>query len=99
MKMNPIKFAELIGYIAVKTNSVMGDYNIQQIRNLIDEGISPQALPTDISRKVVGDNLFDVQNHIKAGRKIEAIKTLRDIADMSLKEAKDWVEGWPTKKV
>lgn len=35
-----------------------------------------------------------LQSYILAGRKIEAIKVLRGMTNMGLKEAKDWVEAF-----
>lgn len=97
MKMNAIKFAELIGFVTAKTGMSLNFSQISVIGDLIDEGITPEALPTDVSKQTVSAYLYDIKGYISRGEKINAIRAVREITGMPLKDAKDWVEAWPSK--
>lgn len=96
MKMNVIKFAELIGYISgVIVRQPVSEGQIQDIRSIIDEGLVPEERSVPV--KDVELALMNIQTLWLNGAKIEAIKVTREITGMGLKEAKDWCERWPAK--
>lgn len=99
MKMNTIKFAELTSWITKITGVVLQFDDICTIQNIIDEGVTPEALPTDVSKQFVGERLNIIFTMINNKQKIEAIKAVREITSWGLKESKDWVEAWPSKPV
>jgi len=89
MKMNAIKFAELIGYIVrVCNGNVLDRYNIQEISNYIDEGVETQARPDGM----LAADIIEMFRYMKEGKKIEAIKILRNSTNLGLKEAKAAIE-------
>lgn len=99
MKMNPIKFAELIAYLSrimVSSNSLHME-QIENICNMIDAGIDPEVVPTDkmVSRKQVGEALLQALECMSgpSPRRINAIKTIREVSDLSLVDAKSFVEA------
>lgn len=57
-------------------------------------------IPPEPPEAVTPDNVFydpEVQEYLMQGRKIDAIKRVRELTHLGLKEAKDLVESWETR--
>ena len=86
MKMNPIKFAELISYItnlSIGPKDSLTQHCIEEIAHIIDGGFSSEIPHSK-------DVVFMLQS-MHNNRKIDAVKFCRQITGLPLKEAKDLV--------
>lgn len=90
MKLDKIKFARLIAYIASVAHCSFDDHEVQAIDDLIDieapevSNIYPQASDIDYLMVLI----------VEGTRKIDAIKMYRKITRYGLKESKDAVEKY-----
>jgi len=85
MKLDKLKFAEVIGYCANRGMTV----DATDIK-VLDDLINTSANADDINNMIKA---------IKDGRKIDAIKYYRTITGMWLKDSKDAIEAhWPIKR-
>lgn len=95
MKLDRLKFGELIGYCANRGMTV-DNADVKVLDQLTEMNVEPIAVTSDyINPEVVNE----LMRAIHAGEKIAAIKAYRAMTGYSLKEAKDAVElGWPSRK-
>lgn len=95
MKLDKIKFAQVVAFIVDTMRTGFNDEAIRSLDNMIDIEVEPQhvynATPADI----------DMLMHLMAQgtQKIEAIKLYRKLTGFGLKNSKDAVEKyWSTDK-
>lgn len=94
MKLSKIKFAQVIGFIERQHALNLSESQIQLLDDMIDVDI-PEPEKAALSL----DALEYLMSAFKNGSKIEAIKGVRSMTGLFLKEAKDLVEKhWTTIK-
>lgn len=84
MKMNPIKFAELISFVTQIYGNALSIENIEEINNIIDNGITPDPINHE--------RLVTLFKFMENGELINAVKEYRSITNSSLRDAKEAVE-------
>jgi ribosomal protein L7/L12 len=95
MKLDKIKFACLIGWFSAKLNGDISENEIQ----LIDDIIDIEA--PDTIKHVMTEEINNLMALMAEGiRKIEAIKSYRNLTGQGLKESKDQIEKyWSANRV
>lgn len=90
MKLDRIKFAQLIGYISPKFKFELSETDIYTLDDLTE--INTMPVPTD---KVDAERIDTLLKALHKGNRIEAIKEYRSLTGQGLKESKDAIEAYP----
>lgn len=90
MKLDKIKFAELIAFISPRMKRTMDNIDLQEIDNIIDVEL-PQP---DMAYPNTSDINYLMELMAGGQKKIEAIKMHRKLTGWGLKESKDQVEKY-----
>lgn len=88
MKMNAIKFAQMISYISQYTNVIFSSDAIADISAAIDAGVE-QPIVSSCSAQ----DLVAIFQAMAEGKRIEPIKHIRQVTGLGLKEAKDLLDN------
>lgn len=94
MRLDKIKFAELVKYITGLRPEV--HFEVSELDDLIDINVEPVTIPTEHVEAARVDELLQA---MAADEKIKAIRAYRSFTGLGLKESKDAIENnWPNKK-
>lgn len=92
MKLDRMKFAALVGWIAGRFAVQMDYDDYRMLDNLVDIDVTPVEVPG----KANPADINALMSAIHQGNRIDAIKAYRSLTGFGLKEAKDAVEKyWP----
>lgn len=88
MKLDRMKFAALVGWIAGRFAVQMDYDDYRMLDNLVDIDVTPVEVPG----KANPADINALMSAIHQGNRIDAIKAYRSLTGFGLKEAKDAVE-------